>query len=307
MGTPTDHGAYASLQAYRLRRRPHPELGVVVTGGSSVRDCMQSEHALARRLSRRMEERVRVHLLASPLQATWETSAFLEHLPDDFRGAVLMTVSPSLLTFDEERMEQSRRSAFVALDSPSLRTAIADAGLRPPLHTGIFLIDHAWFFAFRARSIGWHWLHGSPIGFSPHTYAEGTLAPETEWTRYTEEMTKRLADLERLSSPNLGILAAAIERLRQRHEVRVALLVPPHHPRALEILGAGFRDYRAVLERFAREQRVDLWRLDREARLTAADFYDWVHLTGDSPRRRYQAVLAQRLAALLRELPEVDA
>ena len=75
MGTSTDHGAYASLQAYRLKLRPHPQLGVVITGGSGARDCIQTDRALASQLSQRMGEAVRVHLLASPLQASWETSA----------------------------------------------------------------------------------------------------------------------------------------------------------------------------------------------------------------------------------------
>ena len=102
---------------------------------------------------------------------------------------------------------------------------------------------------------------------------------------------------------NLAILSRAVKRLQARG-IRVVLSESSLNPRAALMCGPRYDMYSARMTRFANAHNVPYWNTNRDAKLTEADFHDWVHVSDPAAQRRHQQALVTGLRPILIELNE---
>jgi len=300
MSGPHDYDVQATVAAQQLARLPQPETGVVFVTTSSGRHAITGEETLSEQLSALAGEPVRFHLIASGRQSVWQTVQILDQLPTDFRGVVLITVGPSRLGTGRDALAREVRWPRLGLDSGWLREEIELAGLAPTRNAGVYFLDQGRFFATRRRAFVRNALFGRPT-YRIHRFNFPGRASEVRWQALLPEFDQRMdRALGEEGERDLAVLERTVTRLRERADVSVALVESTRHPRIIEMYGARYPHYRRRVQAAADRAGVPMWDLDREAGLVAADFFDWTHLGSRESRRRYQSVLAQRAAELLR-------
>jgi hypothetical protein len=291
-----DYDAHATVAAQRLRRGSISPLDVIYTGNSAAVEALDDPAAMGADLSGRVSADVGFHFLATLGQTLWETVILVDELPAELRGLVIIGVSPVAVTMSRARLRVLLDAPRLALDSAAFRDEVARAGLEPPAHTGIYLLDHGRFFVARRLAV-----LRRPWGLLPldtHHYTRTRPAwTREDWRIRAPEIPEQV-DLSRLAELT-GLLGRMLDRLLAREGLRVVLLEAPQHPLMTVGLGEKAGAYREAILAVAARDGAEYWRLDEEAGLEAGDFHDWGHLGRPEARRRYQEVLARRAAALL--------
>lgn len=296
-----DDFTYMTFQSQRIKHSQPSQLGVLFTGSSTIREAVYDDRIMEQELSDLLQNPVHFYMTGTSWQSLWETVAIVDHLPIDFRGVVVIGVAPGRLSHGREWLERLIEHPQLALDSPLFWEEVRLAGLVPARQSGIYLVDHAKFYASRHR-LPWRLVTG-PIGYHRHRYTNAPPWTDAHWAEASQQWDRWLDGFQTHGDQNFQLLSRLIDRLRGRG-VDVALLETPLHPRIVRAGGARYENYCEAVGQFARQHHVAYWNLDNEAQLDATDFHDWVHLKKPEAQRRYQQVLAQRLVPMLQESKE---
>jgi hypothetical protein len=295
--SPIDDFAVVTATAQRMRY-DRPELGVLLAGPSTCREAIYDPQQMERDLTAAVQMPVHFYLAASSWQSLWETAAVLDHLPADFRGLVVIGMTPGRLARTDRWLCRLLEHPQLGLTSSSLQDEVLRAGLDPPASTGVYLVDQAPFFAARRRAL-LRYVSG-PLPYQRNRYAGKRSWSPRHWQEFMDTTLVEWGDLFPLASrQNLEVLERIVKRLRNR-DIKVVLLEAPLETGRIEELCAEWLpQYYTSLEEFARRESIPLWDLNREVALTPEDFFDWGHLKNPEAQQRYQAALVQRLIPLL--------
>ncbi len=295
-----NQNAYTSLIATRLKYLPSTHKGIILVGTSSVRNSIQNFDHVGLQLSSGTGLPTKFYMLSTPGQTLWESGMILDFLPTQYHGVVILSISLSRLSWGRDTLENYYKTPKLALNSAFLFNETKLAGIAIRKHSGIFLMDHRnLFFKFglilAKAVIGWHPknLHfNSKYGQNPNT--------EKNWKNYRKQLNNDKKLFTENSAYNLDVLSRIIRQLKDK-DIPVILLESTLHPRAYEIMGSEYFQYRQKIEEFANRQNVPYWNLNKEAKLSAADFMDFSHMSNPNARKRYQQVFVQHLAELINQ------
>jgi hypothetical protein len=291
---------YSTFQIHQMRQTPARELGVLLVGSSTLREAIRDDQVMEDALTASLQEPVNFFRIPSGWQSLWETVAVVDYLPEHFHGVIVVGVDPGRMGRPRELLARWIKTPLLAIDSPHFREEIELAGLQPPRRTGVFLLDHAKFFA--ARKYTPLRLLGGPIQAETHFTHLVSPWPEEKWRRVeTRELPEWVGNFAKHGAQNLDILRRLIQRERAAGN-RLVLLETPLHPRAERACGQSYQDYLQAMREFAQQQDVPFWRLDEEAQIKEDDFTDFVHLCTYTSQLRYQTVLMNKLEPILSQM-----
>lgn len=295
MSAPDDYDAHVTVEALRLKHGQSRNLTVVCTGDSMISEALDDPDRIASQLSELVGP-VDFSFLATDLQTLWETVILLDQLPETFRGVVIIPLSPLQVMHGQQRLKKVLASPRMALYSETFDLEVRKAGLSPPPQCGVYFIDHNRFFVARTSVMG-KWSI-EPVALDRHMLTR-TDPPWTEatWKR-NEAKLRDLVHLENMPEM-FELLERMLLRLRKREGVQVVLLDLPRHPRTMAIFGDAEQEYETRLSQLANRLDVPCWSLTQDACIEPEDFHDPAHLGSTDARRRFQAVVCQRISQLL--------
>jgi len=291
----TDYDADVTVNVLRLKHGHCQNPTVVCTGDSLIGECLDDPDRMTSELSRLVCP-VDFRFLATDSQTLWETVILLDQLPQNFRGVVVIPLSPSRMSHGKARLEQILASPRMPMYSPAFDAEVKRAGLSLPSRSGVYFVDHSRFFVARMSLMRKRLL--GPVKMNRHAVTERT----PKWTDGKwKEKEARIRDLvvSENMPPMFALLERLVERLKPRDGVQVVVLDMPLHPQTAAILGKAEMDYQSRLSAFAARTNIACWRLTEEAQLRTEDFCDFGHLGRADARKRFQAAFCRRLANLL--------
>jgi len=300
MNDPWDYYAYVTTEALRMQRADPSELAVVVVGSSSTRHVFEDHEAFRARVEEQVGEPVRLHFLASGGQTLWESALLLDHLPEGFRGVVVIGLHPGRAIWDEADLRGWLDNPRLGLRSETTASLRDRLGMEPRETTGSYFLDNIAFWSARRTAIVLNWIrgphryerHGREISEPPSAYAiqlrdTGAAERMLHWREGGEEGARTLAELtSRLSARGIEVL----------------VLFSPLHPNVPRLHPAEFRRFRDLVEGSARQGGAHVVDLNARAHLEEPDFRDAFHLDARDPRERSEAVLAQDTVEALRRI-----
>lgn len=281
-------------RAIRLAAEKPTRPMVVLLGGSTSRESV--DETLARRLL--SHQGFAFSDFTGSAQTIFESAALTDVLPPNFRGVVVVGVNPQRMgrPLEREFMTHPR----YGIDSPTLRREIAAAGLVPPSSTGVYAVDQR---AFLLRLWGdlnanMRWLPLTSREPRRHWYQD--LAPMEKGKMLSQLARKRFADYDLQARHNLLFLRHLAASLRKRH-IALVLLETPANPLfvAKGIGPARYAHHVAGMEQFTRAEGLAYINLNKAARLSSSQFYDWGHLRDAAATQRITRLMVARLGPLL--------
>lgn len=287
---------YASLTANRFKYLPSTENRVVMVSTSSGRNSIHNFDQVSEQLSSLTGLPTKFYMLSTAEQTLWESGVILDSIPAEFCGVVILSVGLARLSWGIDTLEKQQKTLPLALNSTFLfnEAKLAGIAVREPL--GIFLIDHRDLF-YKFAIVGAKVLiRGQSKNL--HYTSTHDLNSEKYWKIYRNRLNKDKKLFAENSAYNLGILSRIIRQLQDKN-IPVVLLESTLHPRAYQIMGVQYLQYRHTIEEFAHRQGVHYWNLNDEAELSASDFMDYSHMSTSGARKRYQQVLVQHLVELM--------
>ncbi|MEE9355088.1 MAG: hypothetical protein V3U75_05810 [Methylococcaceae bacterium] len=290
--------AYTSVIANRLKYLPSTDNSVVMVSTSSGRNSIHNFDQTSQQLSLTTGLTTNFYMLSTAGQTIWESGIILDCLPTDFNGVVIFSVGLKRLTWGHDTLETHHKTPRIAVNSSFLLNETKLAGLAMQKPSGIFLLDYRNFFfefGFQAARAA---MQGYPK--SLHLTSNRQRNNEEHWKTYLQRLNQQKKLFAENSSYNLGVLARIIGQLQEK-DIPVVLMESTLHPRTYQIMGSDYLQYRHTIEEFATTQHLPYWNLNNEAELSAADFMDNVHISNPDARKRYQHILVQHLAELIKQ------
>ncbi len=298
--SPIDDFAMVTKLSLQIQRSDPDSLQVVFAGPSTTRESVLDDRRMEADLESLVGEPVRFWLAASSWQSFWETAAIVDHLPAGYRGAVLIGITPGRLSRNVDFLARLLDKPQVALDSPSFDREIKIAGLAVPRKTGIYLWDHARFFAARRAAV-WRLLWG-PMPYHRNRYADKPRWTEAHWQQWESKVAARWgANMEQCKDANLAVLDRILDTL-DAQGIRSALVHTPMDEQRLRAVGPDWYPlYIDAVHQYAAQRGVPFWDLNEEVGVTTDDFFDWGHFRRPKTQLRYQAKLAQKVGPLIQK------
>jgi len=301
---PIDDFAWLAGNIVRYQQADAATLQVAVLGTSATREAISDGAGLQAELEVLLDRPVRVHLLTAGSLYPLEYLVVADHLPVGASGVLVVEVSERQLGLDPQTWRWLAANPRLPLDSPSYRTAVAEAGFEPRSRIpGLYLSEHLDFFAARLAPRA---LQGfAPVPYDLHPV--DVLAPpaDRDWARMRENWEGWLASFEAYHEPVVPTLRGLVERAHGTTGSRVAFLQAPRNPQFIEWVAgqapvAGERNeaYQGRVQQLSRELGVPLWDLLEAADVRAEDFRDHAHLGEPEARERYTRALAEAVAAV---------
>ena len=133
---------------------------VVILGTSVIIRCVLDEQTLASSIALHTSNKPVVYNLSADGQNTWEMAALVDCIPQGLSGVLVVGMTPSLLTFDSERLGLSITKPKLGFVSPSLDQEARRAGITPPIRTGIYSYDNAHYFLAHRRNLVFNLVSG---------------------------------------------------------------------------------------------------------------------------------------------------
>lgn len=301
MGSPWDQYGYATAHTIQLEQANSAAPSVVVLGASATRHLFEDHREYAKRLAREVGRPVELHFLVTADQTVWESAAILDHVPERFRGVVLIGVQPSRLVSEYDQLAELMRWPRLGLRSPSMEEVARARGLEVRPLRGIYFLDNLDFLLARRYAILRNVLTG-PQAYALHGRRIDTRISPEEKAGQLERIGKRMAIWEAGHDENLELLARTIERLAERPDLEVVVFEAPLHPLVKRTYPDGYARYRRMLEERVARLGVVYVDLGASAALRAEDFHDMWHLSRGGGRERSEDVLAELLVPRLRRL-----
>ena len=298
MNDPWDHSAYVTAEALRMERSDPETLGIAVLGSSSMRHVFEDHEAFRVRLAERFESPVQMHFLAAGGQSLWESELLLDHLPDGFRGAVVIGVHPGRAIYDPGALGEWLEQPRLGLEAESTRRLRDRFGLPQPEQTGFYFLDHMPFLAARRVAIARNLLTG------PQAYAK-------HGRRIDAPLSAEAVAMRDAGAPSLmkhweedgAAGARALQRLVERLSaagIEVIVAFSPLHPNVEAHHPEAVARFRALMRESAVRAGASVLDFNTEAALAEDDFRDVFHLDTSGARARCEDALALELTDRLR-------
>jgi hypothetical protein len=305
MNNGRDDYARITFLAYRLEYEARPRLSVVYLGPSTAQRALfdSLEPApIEAFLRARVGEDVDFYSLYAAGETVEESAILAHHLPDHFRGVVVMVV---LAEKDDERSRRLALQQNADLDErlPLDRGGFGDsariglAGKRLRRKTGVYFLDHLQFFTARRATLLHPWRTWTPLPRGGTSLGTPPM-PGSEERSYE---TRFKANPLPLIRHELDLLAEVVDSSRA-HGAEVVLVESPANPRYRALKGDANVEYDEKIRAFAAEHGAEYWDLNPEVRPRRQDFEDAVHLGAPAARLRFQRVLCRHLARKLRTI-----
>lgn len=266
---------------------------VVIVGASETREMIDLGR-FRDAVSTPGTERVETVLLAQSRQGLSEVHRLADRIPDGSAGVFVLSLGFGRFSSDQigaNDESNTPRLGFRNEDGGSERREACETEAR---RGGFFLLDNLGFYLPRLLKLPRNLLLGSPR-LSANRYDRRPPMPARDWDLKVHQARSRLEGFDRNFAAHAEMLAEIIARLRRRTRMTVIATFLPAHPRfAAETIGED--RYRAMNDRVVRMLEVEgipLVDLD-EARLSASDYWDWIHLRSPDARSRITDVLAAR-------------
>lgn len=304
MNDPWDHSAYVTVEALSMQRADPRTPAIAVVGSSSMRHVFEDHDAFRERLSNELAQPVRMHFLAAGGQSLWESELLLDHLPDGFRGTVVIGVHPGRAIYDGAALTAWMEQPRLGLDSSSTRKLRDRLGLPQKDPSGFYFLDHMPFIAARRGAIARNLLTG-PQPYARHgRQIEAPLSVETAAIRdagapsvmqhWERDGTRGAEALQRLSE---RLTAAGVD---------VVVAFSPLHPNVEARHPESLARFRRLMRKSALAAGASVLDLNAEAALRETDFRDAFHLNTSGGRARCENALASELTERLRRLRPPD-
>lgn len=298
--SPIDDFAMVTKVALKIERSDPETLQLVFAGPSTTRESVLDDRRMEADLERLVGEPVRFWLAASSWQSFWETAAVVDHLPEGYRGAVLIGITPGRLSRSVDFLARLLDKPQMALDSPSFDREVELAGLPVPEKTGIYLWDHARFFAARRAAL-WRLLRG-PMPYHRNRYADRPRWTDAHWQQWESEVASRWgANMQKCKDANLAVLDRILNRLDAQGIPSALVHTPMDEARLMAVGPDWYPVYINAVQRYAAQRGVPFWDLNEQVGVTTDDFFDWGHFRRRKTQLRYQAALAQKVGPLLQK------
>ena len=290
----------ASQKTLRLKDASEGSFAVTLIGASSLQEALSEEDEMEQLLAARLQRPVVLTKLAVRGIELFDVIRFVDQLPANYNGIVLICVSI-------EKYESPLQSmARFPLSSSLYNEQMRKAGFSPPPQTGIFLVDNYRFFSTRSKVLAKALVFG-PVEPIAHVSEGVGLSERTG--KIKKLITGRAKSLPTLyqknSRKNYSILSVIFSRLKKSGIHGVYL----HPPRNLEFLqrvfeSTGKNDYLQNLENdittYAQSSGITYWNLNDRRFFGYDDFRDFSHISNTEARTRYTEMLLDKLEHMIR-------
>lgn len=282
---------------------PSPPYGVLVVAASTIQEAISSGPHLEELIHEMTGKKVAVNLTTAGDLTHWDAVTVLDHVPEGFRGIIVLQVSGELLSLTPERFARFATSSRFAVYSPSADEMVREAGLETPRKGDNYFLDFYKFFLARP-SAAINLVRG-PLHPDLHRAENWRIVSQAEFENTALKGKKRWDGYVEHHEENLRVFERLIEMARKRPDVRIALLNNIRNPKAVPLIFdtpemlALRGQYTADITKFCLENDVPYWNLGEASHLEADDFVDTSHMHDKEGRARFSRALAEKLAALV--------
>jgi len=272
-----------------------PPGGVVLLGGSGLREAITSPQSLAEELSKRAGRPVGVTDLSMNGETLIE-SAYLAAEVDQ-PSLLLVALSPPRFQYTAEHQYQRLHPPRTGLFNEVLVDEMSRLGWAPPLQTGFPLIDMPGIYGARLPQVPANLIRGGTEQRTHHYLGQHPPPPESISLDWDQRITDFQAEKDRHR--------ATLARMAEWSEEHGHSVVLFEGPLRKDVFGDdGEQEFYGLYEALAGDlpAELDLPRVTVEgAGLLPTDYADPVHLNNKEAMARVTSLLAERL---LPHLPE---
>jgi len=291
--------------AYRVaelkKEPPRLQRTIYLFGGSGTMECFVDQQSLGADVSAASGQDVRVVSLAAHQQSMAMSLALADNLPD---GPALLAIglAPIRMTTDPKEDARLLSGRPLLVRSPRLEALAQRYYGRSPAALGVIpgFFDYLGSYVRARDGKAGRPALGDSLAYAEHYYPPGAKGhlPLGKRRNVLWVLEKDVRLYRLYSAYNLAMLEEILKLARERG-FSVALYDQPLNASAAGPDWAGVVPaYRAACRRLARKYGVAYLHIERNVKLTDADFADLFHLLAPG-RAKWQPEMARQLAAAL--------
>jgi len=294
-----DDQVHVAYRVNQLKQDPPQGRVVYVFGGSGAMEAVSGDRLLAAQIQRRTGQPVTVVGLANHAQSLAQNLVIVDNLPAG-EATLLIGLAPMRFNTTPREDQALLASRTLLLRSDRLRELAPELYGRGASWTAGLAGALDYVSAYVRQRLAEGPLPGRRLRYLRHYFGPGAPSEdpyakraslESVWeynrTRYAENHEYNLAVLEELLD------------LARDKGFDVVFFEQPLNTWVAGDWAGVLPRYRTEVDRLGRREGVPFLRIDRDLRLSDADFVDLYHLLSSS-RARWQKQMARELAGLLR-------
>ena len=293
-----DDYTVVSFAAMRAAVEGPKPFAVALFGDSSFNAAMPDTETMEQALTDALGQPAPVHSLAAKGMNFIEAAGVMDYIGEGFNGIVVIQMDMFHLSQTPHQQAILLDAPRLAIDTPVYDEELSRVAGRRPWRTGVYLLDHWKFYAYRLNE---HAVKNILLGPTPLPLGRRPMSAE-QWR--TADHNVRAFAKEHLSQRdrNASIINRMVQRLRDRGRVEIVILETPTNPRRRRLISDElFEDHQRHLKDWIASQGLHYWDLQDEAALEAEDFYDYVHVSSPQGQRRFSEALAGRVSELAKQ------
>lgn len=299
----TDEYGYLTSEVLRIKQTPAQQLSIALVGESSLREAISDVTQLNHWVEEKIGQPVVSYDLMAGSLSHWEAVCILDNLNENFRGIVVLYISPNALARKNDYLAELVRYPRLALDCPSFDAEVRLAGLTVPKRFNNYFLSHYSFFI--ARQSALLNLITGQVQLERHKIARWESVMNQQRWQLAIQQVKQWLEGENYHynrQANLGVYARLIQRLQQSKQIQVALVESVRNPKVESIIYATpaakqlYDEYQIDVKKFVHKNNVFYWNIGKRVNLQPEDFVDHTHLKDHQSRQRYTLALAELLA-----------
>ncbi|MBT6146790.1 MAG: hypothetical protein HOH74_15230 [Gemmatimonadetes bacterium] len=295
-----DYDLFASTRVLGLSETNQSGRRLLVLGGSTTRAAFLKRH-LRQSLESAGFGDVEVVKLCTGRQKLWDTLAFVESVPKESTGVILVGVSPGLFAASNEDLRTSMSSSRLAFRSTIVSQLAVARGISPiQRRTGIYALDNARFLWGRVKIMYNNLRSGQVPRIVDSWYVGRKPVGRRQYEIRAKAIESRMSRYQQNYLSNIAVLSTIAERVRSHTQMELVFVDVPINPDFL----AEYRLQQLMLEHetrireFSLEHGIPYIVLREQISLAGDHFYDWAHLRNRHKVRRASQVIVQEIVNL---------
>lgn len=285
-----------SFEAMRATKAGPKPFAVAIFGDSAIRSAMTDTHVIEDRLADELGRQIPVHYLAAKGMNLIEIAGVMDYIDKDFHGIVVIQMGLYQLAQTAKELAIPADLPRLAIHSDVYDEELARVTGQPPRRTGVYLLDHWGFYAYRLNH---HALYNLLFGPTPPPLAPRVPMSDQKWQIADQNVRANLNEYLNHRDRNVAVINRMVQRLRQSGRVEVVLVETPKNPRWHRLVNPKLAvDHQQYWTQWTQDQKLHYWDLNDEAQVTVDDFYDYVHFATDEARQQFISLLSEHITDL---------
>lgn len=305
----TDEYGYLTSEVLRIKLIHSQSISIALVGESSLREAISDVTYLNQLVEKQIGQPVNSYDLMAGSLSHWEAVCILDNLNKNFRGVVVLYISPNALARENDYLAELVRYPRLALDCPSFEAEVRIAGLTIPKRFNNYFLNHYLFFIARQSAL-LNCITGQ-VQLERHKIALWESVMNSQRWQSAIQRVKQWLEGENYHhnrQANFGVYARLIQRLQQSKQIQVALVESIRNPKIESIIYATpaakqlYNEYQMDMKEFVHKNNIVYWDIGKQIHLQPDDFVDHTHLKNHQARQRYTLAFAKLLAKRLLQI-----